>query len=499
MFLLDETDQRRIHLLEVLTKQPGWITIGELARLVDASERTIHSDLIYLKNKWENALQIDISLKNGVRMDCQSAALLHKIQVDIFKSGVAPRFLRDLFFFPHQNEEFYTRKLFISKSTFVRMIPKINAYLTPLGLAIERNELCYCLRANDELELRKLLAMMYLELNPPLSQLPGLKVEWPVPGARKPVSFSRLYDIVSSLLRQTPNHESVSLVLKDTLALPQMVSFYFVSILREQQGFTITRRGQRPVVVQASEQDVSYLHECFPSVQPQQLHTIHTQLLKPFLPPDDSAADARLETEAALFYQRVFEKLHVSCPPETLRQLVLTLKILYAYVLLYPVSIDGYLRRINGFVISMQTAHPKLYDAFTDSLTVFNRSTGKDLTASLPDLMLHSCFLFPALGMASPLHRVFIVSDSGIEHASFIASVIQSAMNNSSYETVQVTPVSYASAIDPAFTASLTKEDIFITTTPELLQLAPNSNTILFQDFPSLKNLYQLYDAIYQR
>jgi hypothetical protein len=145
----------------------------------------------------------------------------------------------------------------------------------------------------------------------------------------------------------------------------------------------------------------------------------------------------------------------------------------------------------------MQAVHPKLYNAFYESMVEFNRAMEADLSPSLPDLMLHACFLFPALGMASPPRRLFIVSDSGIEHASFIASFIRSAMNSSDYETVQVYPVSYASAIDPSFATSLTQEDIFITTAPALLQLAPNSNTILFHDFPSLKNFCELYDVIY--
>ena len=457
---------------------------------------TIHSDLIFLKNKWDDQLQIDVSLKSGVHLGCQNAVILHEIQVDIFKSGVAPRFLRDLFFFPHQTEEFYTSRLFISKSTFIRMLPKINARLATMCITIERNGPCYCLHASDELELRKLLAMLYLELNPLLAQLPGLTIDWPVPGARKPVSFSRLYEIVCSMLRRSQNMEVVALVLRDASALPQMVAFYFISILREQQGFSVA--SSRPLGAEISEQDLSYLVERFPSITRQSLQPIHALLMKPFQPPDDPAEDARLDLEASAFFLRVFEALHVSCPPEIQRQLVLTMKILYHYVITYPVSISGFLRRVNGFISSMQDSHPKLYEAFSENLAVFNRAMKVNLTPSLPDLMLHSCFLFPALGMASPPRRVFIVSDFGIEHASFIASFIRAAMNSTYHETVQVSPVSYASAIDPAFAACLTKEDIFITTAPVFLQLAPNSTTILFHDFPSLRNFNQLYDAIYR-
>lgn len=497
MFLLDEADQRRIKLMEILMQQSGWITIGELARLVDASERTIHSDLIDIKTNWGQKLQIDISLKNGVNMGCRNAAMLHEIQIDIFKSSVAPRLLRDLFFFPHQDIEFYTGKLFISKSTLIRLIPRINAYLSALNITIERNGLNYCLNAKDELELRKLLSSLYLELNPALAQLPGLQVEWPVPGARKPISFSRMYEIVCAMLRKASNHEAVELVMRDASAIPQMVAFYFVSLLREYQGFRLT--NSRPLGSELAKDDLSYIKERFPSITPEQLQPIHALLMKPFEEPDDPEEETRLTAQATDYFARVFDTLHASCPPKIQRQLVVMMKILYRFALVYPATLPGSLRRINGFISSMQRSHPKLYAAFSDQLDSFNRAMEIDLSPSLPDLMLHSCFLFPALGMASPTRRVFIVSDFGIEHTSFIASFIQSAMNSNYFQSVQVTPVSYAQAIDPAFASSLTADDIFVTTAPAFLRLAPESQTLLFHDFPSMQDFCQLYEAIYLR
>ena len=495
--LLDETDRRRIKLLEVLTQQSGWITIGALAPVVHASERTIHSDLIYFKNQWDSQLQIDISLKNGVQLGCHNAAVLHEIQIEIFKAAVAPRLIRDLFFFPYRDAEFYTRKLFISKSTFVRIIPKINAYLCDSNISIERNELCYHLAALDELELRKLLSTLFLELNPLLMQLPDLEIELPSPSVSRPVNFSRFYKIVKSMLLQSSDHEAIELVLKDTSALPQMVAFYFVSLVRECQGFHAA--SSYPLGSEISNEDFHYIEEHFPSITIENLQPIHGLLMKPFLHPEDPSADARLDEEATAYFTRVFATLHVSCPDEIRAQLVQTMKILYHYVLIYPVNITGFIRRINGFVISLQDSHPKLYQAFAEHLDAFNRAMQVDLTASLPDIILHSCFLFPALGMASPPCRVFIVSDSGIEHAAFIASFICSSLNGDDYETVQVTPVPYASAIEPGFADRLHKDDILITTVPSLMQIAPNSQAILFHDFPSIENFCSLLSAIYRR
>jgi hypothetical protein len=303
--LLDETDRRRIKLLEVLTQQSGWITIGVLAPVVHASERTIHSDLIYFKNQWDSQLQIDISLKNGVQLGCHNAAVLHEIQIEIFKAAVAPRLIRDLFFFPYRDAEFYTRKLFISKSTFVRIIPKINAYLCGSNISIERNDLCFHLAALDELELRKLLSTLFLELNPLLMQLPDLEIELPIPSVNRPVNFSRFYKIVKSMLLQSSDHEAIELVLKDTSALPQMVAFYFVSLIRECQGFHAA--SSYPLGSEISAEDFHYIEEHFPSITIENLQPIHGLLMKPFLHPEDPSADAALDEEATAYFTRCLQ------------------------------------------------------------------------------------------------------------------------------------------------------------------------------------------------
>jgi len=494
--LLDETDQRRIGILEVLIQQSGWITIGEIACIVGASERTIHSDLNYIKSKWNDQLQLEVSLKNGIQLGCHSAVTLHEIQMDVFKQSTASCFLHDLFLFPHQGIEFFSKRLFVSKSTLIRMIPKINAYLSTMNIEIEYRGALYCLAASDEQELRKLLSALYIELNPQLTLTPDAPMNILVPGATEPINFARLNHIVFEMLQQSSNHAAIDLVLNDASALPQMIAFYFVSLIRENQAFHIA--SARPLGNEISLEDLQYLIRLFPAVSRESIQPIHSLLMKPFLSSDDSGLD-QLDTEANAFYERVFQALHVSCPQKTKEQLVQTMKILYHYALICPASFTGFIRRINGFVSSLQDCHPVLYDAFENSLALFSDAMKVNLQPALPDLILRSCFLFPAFGIASPARRVFVVSDSGIEHAKFIASNIRSFFNGEYYETVQVSPVPYADVQNSSFSSGLAKEDILITTTPDLLCLLPNQRIILFQDFPSVENFGLLHDAIYHK
>jgi hypothetical protein len=495
--LLDETDQRRIGILETLMQQTQWITIGELAQRVGASERTIHSDLVFIKNEWGEKLQLDVSLKNGVQLGCRSAAMLHDIQIDIFKSAVAPRFLRDLFFFSDQNIEFYTRKLFISKSTLVRLIPKVNACLSAVNVTIERCGLTYRLSAQDEQEFRKLFSVAYVELNREILHKRPTQIELNIPGATAPVCFPRIRGIIRAMLQQSPYRSAVELVFRDDTALTQMVAFYLVSLIRESQGFHI--QSTRPLEEEISSQDLQYLIELFPGISSENLKPIHELLMKPFLTTHTTDEAAQLDREITAFYERVFAELHATCPPETLVKLKQAMEILYHYVLVCPAFATQFIRHINGFVSSVQDCHPRLYSAFQDSLSALSGAMGVDLHHILPDMIVHACFIFPALGMATPPKRIAIVSDSGIEHADFIANFIRSIFNGACYETVQVTSIPYMEAMDPAFESHYAKEDIFITTDPNLIHQITSRPVLLFHEFPTDENFGQLYDAIYRK
>ena len=493
--LLDETDQRRIFILEVLMEQPGWITIGALAQRVSASERTIQTDLVFFKNAWGDRLSLDISQKHGVRLHSRSFATLHALSIEIVKNAVAPRLIRDLFFFPDQPMEFYTNKLFISKSTFPRQIPKINAYLSRMNVFIERGSAGLHLFSPDEQSLRKLIASSYVELNPGLTHQPCANTVLTVPFAADLVDFSMLCDLVRAVLLRSKDADAVSLALSDPSILPEMTAFYLVSLVREQQGFCAesTRMETAPV----SPEELQSVQTIFPSIREAQLHLIHETLTEPFLSLGDDAT-ALLHRESAAFYTRVFSALHVSCPPQTQEKLCFALEVLYRSALVRPIRAAGMIRRVSGFSSSLRVCHPKLYAAFQESLAVFSGAMQLDLLPALPDLILRACYLFPALAMAAPTRKLLVVSDSGQDHAEFVASFIRELFNGTHYQTISIQTIAYEKAMQADFDARYPDEEILITTDPALLSIQTCKTVLLFHDFPSIENFDQLYDAIYR-
>ena len=135
--ILDTAHQRRIRLLEILLSKNDYVTMSSLAKEVEASERTVAEDLTQLKVKYSEELHMEISRKNGVRLihpNISSAGLVFR---DTFQESVALMWLKELLLHPNQSMEYYEEKLFASKSTLLRMLPRINNFLDVYDMRIE--------------------------------------------------------------------------------------------------------------------------------------------------------------------------------------------------------------------------------------------------------------------------------------------------------------------------------------------------------------------------
>ena len=481
--LLDETDRRRIGILEILMQESKWITIGELAQRVGASERTLHSDIAFIKNKWGKQLQLEVSLKNGILLGFHNSANIHAILVDIFKQATAPRFLRELFFHANQPLDYYANRLFISKSTLVRLIPRINAYLAPMNGAVERTDSLYELVCKEEQYLRKLLADAYMELNLNLTHTQRSACEQNVSITSGVIDFSRLRGIVHSILHQQEDSERVSLIVHDHILITQMATFYLISLIRENQGYHVA--SDRPLRDEISACDLQYVKSLFPAVSKEHLQPIHAQLVQFFLESGTQEQADRFKREVAAFYSRIFDALQVTCPPRILQELEVSLEILCQYAQGCPVYLSGLFRRINGFSSSIRSYHPALYQAFEQSLSLLSDETQINLSPVLPDIITKACFLFPPLLNASPPKRILILSDSGADHAAFIADYLRTLFGGHYYEALDTALLCQENKLDPALLKKYEDFDILVTTDQSIMASNMHKNTILFEDFPS--------------
>ena len=493
--LLPETDQRRLGILHLLSRQTGWLTVEEIASQIGASERTVQSDLNYMKNEWGTVLPIEVSLKNGVRLSSHSSAAMQAVTVAMFQRSVAVQFLQEIILYPDQGLEFYRSRLFVSRSTLIRILPTINSNLAETGSCIRQIGTRFRLVAKNEQSLRKLLAEFYLELNPEIMMRRRQEGDFFLPGASQPIDRIRLFDFVQRYIRQNIPSERADLFCLDDAVLAMVTSFVLISLVRENQGFHAkdadTLRGE------LGDPDFHYLQQVFPALERQHLTPVLCLLEQILLEPDSAEEADLISREVTRFYRSLFERLHLTCDPETQQQLDRVLVMIYSYRKLFPIALSHFPRRMQFLASALEQDHPALHQVFRAELQAFSERTQVDMLPMLCNLIVKVCYRFPSIARATVLKRVLVVSDSGRIHAEFLASFLKSLFNGSDFSTIEVTACDLEEYCAPSFQSSAPQYDILLTTLLPLPNLHLFETVIQIEDLPSRENLNVLSIAIY--
>ncbi|HAB61637.1 MAG TPA: hypothetical protein DCE48_13255, partial [Lachnospiraceae bacterium] len=162
--LLDASSQRMIRILETFAIHEEWITLSDLSSAIGASERTVADDISNLQQRWGKSLHIEISRKNGVIMHNRNIASIGRVFTDLFNDSVALLWVKELLFNPNMPIDFYETKLFVSRSTLIRLMTRINHFLSDRGITIQCINNKYQLLGKDEQYLRDFSASFLLEL-----------------------------------------------------------------------------------------------------------------------------------------------------------------------------------------------------------------------------------------------------------------------------------------------------------------------------------------------
>ena len=493
--LLPETDQRRLGILHLLSRQIEWLTVEEIASQIGASERTVQSDLNYMKNEWGTVLPIEVSLKNGVRLSSHSSAAMQAVTVAMFQRSVAVQFLQEVILYPDQGLEFYRSRLFVSRSTLIRILPTINSNLAEAGACIRQIGTRFRLVAKNEQTIRKLLAEFYLELNPEIMMRRRQDGDYFLPGASLPIDRIRLFDFVQRYIWQNVPSERADLFCLDDAVLAMVTSFVLVSLLRENQGFHAkdagTLRGN------LDDQDFHYLQQVFPALERQYLTPVLCLLEQILLEPDSAEEAELLHREVTRFYQSLFEQLHLTCDSETQLQLDRVLVMMYSYRKLLPIALSHFPRRLQFLASALEQDHPALHQVFRAALQTFSERTRVDMSPMLSNLIVKVCYRFPNIARATIPKRVLVVSDSGRIHAEFLASFFKSLFNGLDFSTIEVTAFDLEEYSASSSQSLAQQYDILVTTLLPLPNVRLFETVIQIEDLPSRESLTAFSKALY--
>jgi len=479
--LLDASTQRLIRMLETLSSQDDWMTIPDLSAVVGASERTVAEDVDRMSKRWGHYLDIEISARKGVRIHRHSTAVLSRILADLFNECTALRFLEELLLFPHRGTEFYEERLFVSRSTLTRLLPRINKYLATRGMAVLRRNNLYRLVAEDELHLRVFFTAFLVALNgADLSRL------------RLPFDFRVPQAVIQRIFARRLRGPALDFAVRDELTGQYHGMFYFVSLLRENQGYCVC--ADYDIQGEVTEAELSYFRRFFPRVAARNLSPIHKFILDSYNGWSSEEEKARISRETEAFWNGIFTRVHHRPDDGVMERLHMAVYATYFSARHRPYPKSKMFDRVGFFALSLRRHNEPFYRLVETSLAALSERIGLDLSPRLSDLLFWMFLIFPGFGDFAPQKTALVVSDFGAAHAGFLAEYVSRFFNAEGRPpALKAVPARCSGGWQ---LSDVQDFDFVITTVPGVA--AEGKKTILVNDFPSRENMCEIYKTLMQ-
>lgn len=473
--ILDEPSRRLIDILDVLIDQEGWITFAELADAVGSSERTIAKDVGILRKRWEEDLDVVVSARKGIRLNRHNVSTISKVFRDVFNASTALKLVKDIILEPKSDLEFYGGKIFASKSTLNRQLPRINRFFAERGMGIEYHDGGYELVGENEQHVREFCTGFLLEL-----------YGFGLAADRMTADIPHVGAIVGNILTNNLDPVEVGMVMHDEIAIAYYIAFYLVSLMRERQGYDITSSYE--VERELTAENLDYLATRSPSITNENLRPIHEFIAAQYRGWDSPEEKELVSREAQCFLARVFENVELSPSDETFARLHFLIRSAYLKAKARPYPTSTLFDRIHYFCTSVKKNNAFLYDLVNENIVSFSRNVGFDISSQSETVLFWMCLMFPQMANFIPEKRGLVVSDFGIQHAEFLADRLSSFFNEDGRLVLGV------ETTGPAEASSLLEAggfDVVVSTMPNLP--TERSKLVLVNDYPEHDDLCRIY------
>lgn len=477
--LLDASSQRLIRIIELLTEKDGWLTYAQLALALKTSERTVAEDLAVLRTKWGHVLNIEVSKKNGIRLLHKNSASMSIVVTDIFQESVALLWIKELLFHPGKTLEFYAKKIFVSRSTLVRQLPKINRYLKTRGVAISCKNNQWEFLGEREQSLRDFSAVFLLELY-------GLDME----KYDLSVNLDLLFKLILSAFKNYLKPQEFDFVSEDDITIAYHTMFFIISLIREEQGYHVD--SCYPVERELEDGALALLKNHFPQVKADHLRPVYESIYNHFNGWDSREEEALVTKEVKGFVDRMIAEMPV--PPDKQQQEIIgfILKSSYFKAALRPYDSSALFDRIHYFLQSFKKKNPLIYSHLEENLTRFSLEVKRDIASKIDIIIFWICLVCPEISQPSKPRRALLIGDFGRLHSRFLAKSLSDFFNR---ETGEVLQFEIPDRPELLTSDELAEFDLLITTTPRLQVKHPN--TILIDDYPMNHNICDIHRTFF--
>ncbi len=462
--ILDTSSKRLINTLKLLLKSEDWLTVREISDLLNVSEKTIHDELTYIQDTFNDKVGLESLSPYGIRASKLSVNVFLDIQSQILLNSIPIQFILALVQYPDQTLNDYAEKLHTSRSTLYRYIPVISDYFKKYKLEIKKNGSLYSFVSEDEHLFRRFFSTFLFEIH-------GYNVTSIISEHWQTFFKNRLKHMY------TENNEDIS-----DLQISYYSVYYHISIQREQQGkhlpYTKTFVGKDVLFTEKEQQFLCIYHPILPIdffLTIESSIYIHRHTLF-------SLTDSAFISEVTLFLDKLYKVFQIKgmgIEKDKLIDFVVDLCINIKY---FKIPYHFFYDRFDSFSKQVELNNTAAYNLIITLIKELGDNTKIDFSLYFDHLIYLFVVSLPQIIQAQFNQHILIVSSYSVDHSYFLLKMIQGQLNieEAYFEDIICIHNSNLNNYDlNSFELIISNIDI------------PNLSVehILIHDFPSKKNI----------
>lgn len=456
--ILDSQTKRLIEVIEHLSLNE-FSNFQDLMQLVNASDKTMLSDLATIEKRWGQQLGM-IKYRDIYYFTVKNIAVMHDIYRELFARSLPISFIFALFENPHNRMKYYASNLHVSESSLYRLLPGLNEYLSKSKIKIVSVNGLFHIETKDECQFRNFFASI------------ALQTQY-VDDILKQQELEIFDDIFDSFF------EFYDPIIDATEASFYKI-YYKLAIIREIQGFKGAFKSKLAV-----DKAFDHLSPRYETLTKDHLKSVHGGFLRIFVP--QSQSDIVIQA----LKNALMDSLHLDLEKEEKELLYKLCADAYTYINFYPYEIATLFNRYDYFAKSFKEQNNLTYMKIKNTIKQFYKVNSPTFYTALNFFVYYlNLYFYPAIRQQQTL-KIAVISELGIEHAEFLRQYIQ---DHFAFSVVSVEDI-YTLAFSKSSKEFDTRHYDLILSTAILSNLKKEEYLII-NDYPSILDISKINQAI---
>lgn len=432
--LLDNTTARRMKLLETMIFYDHWVSSSSLAKICRTSARTINNDLQFLKMNYPEYFTIETSKQHGVRLKPTTYFRLEVFYRHLMNENSVFQLIEGLFFHPEYSTQDWQDTLFLSSSSFYRLMKRIETALDEFDIRFYHGGFL----GSSEISLRYFFSNFFTEKYSYFN--------WPFKFERQPI-IEGIQDFINYIQKEYFNGTSYyTLDSKQMLHISMLIG---TALVRIKQGFVTyidetedTAFNWRGIADKFYESHKNVAQQYMGILTREEYYDLVYTLFAFVTSWDSKEEYEHVNGEIEQFIQNYSNRLEIPISESESRRLRYIMSNKYASYKIFPYDSQILFNQPRFVGQLIHEIYPDLFESLVSDLEQLSEDTHYPWLKDLSEIIFWFIVKWPNLPrLLRTRHekiKTLIISDVGHEHQEYVIDSIENVysefMDIDSYE-----------------------------------------------------------------